>query len=159
METNKQFIPNSLELNTMLSYKDLLRKWLDTCKEQCSVHTRHEDFYGKMHLILSIVSILLSSSVGLASFVENKSYILNVLFGCLALISSTFYTVLKFLKYEALEEKHKNLAVRYKTIVSDIEYNLCFDTDNKNSKEIIDYIQQIKINMETLLKESPSGVN
>lgn len=157
--TTKQFVPVVGELNNIMSYRDLLNKWLEHCKEQCKIHTQHEDFYGKMHLMLSVATILMSSSVGLASFVTEKSYALDIFFGCLALISSTFYTVLKFLRYEALEQKHKNLSVRYRSLMNDIEYNLCFDTDNKNPKEINDYVYQIKINMETLLKESPSGVN
>lgn len=145
----------NMELGIISNPREILEQWRLETKRFSDIHRVHEDNYGKKNKILTIISIILSSIVGLTSFLPNKETYLEIIFGSLSILSGILQAITKFLKYETLEIKHKELSVEYLNLSQDILIYASMYSDEK----ILAEFEDIRSRMNNLIQKSPSGVN
>ena len=135
--------------------REMLETWRVDAQRFANIHRDHEDKYSIKNKVLTIISIILSSVVGLTSFLPNKESYLEIIFGSLSILAGILQAITKFLKYETLEIKHKELSVEYLNLSKDILMYINIFSDEK----ILEQFDDIKTKMSSLLTQSPSGIN
>jgi len=134
----------------------LLVTWKNELLHFADIHTNHENLYCKKEVMISVPIILLSSSLGITSFLEIKDSTYNIITGIFSISITVLTSLHKYFRYSILEDTHKRLAVKYTNLANDILYELSLE--EKDRKPVDAYLTIVKDKMERLLQESPTGI-
>lgn len=143
-----------IEINEVYKPEELLNKWRQESLAFSSNHDKYSKEYGQKSKVLTFISIFLSSSVGITSFVQTEQWT-AIIIGSISLISAMIQSLTKYLKFESLEVEHRQLAIKYYTLAEEILYEL----SEKKEDELKDVLTNIKFKMENMLKISPNGIS
>lgn len=143
-----------IETNEIYKPDELLNKWRQEALSFSSSHDKYSKEYGRKSKILTFISILFSSVVGITSFVQTEQWTAAIV-GSISLLSAMIQSLTKYLKFESLEVEHKQLAIKYYNLADEILYEL----SDKKDEELKDVLTDIKFKMENMLKVSPNGIN
>lgn len=143
-----------MELNIdNLDMNQLLKYWRGNCIELSKKHGKYQKEFDLKGKIIVFLSIVFSSSVGLAAFIDKNEWV-GIILGCLSLSSAILQSLSKYLRYESMEMKHQELAIKYKILSNEIIF---FLSQFRSEEELMIFCEIVKNKLHDYLKFNPTG--
>lgn len=137
---------------------DLLRHWRFRVHRVQTGHYNAGRRYERLHLILGIPAMVVSTVVGTAVFAslvaEKNHIVLTILIGVLSVAAAVLASLQTFLKYSELAERHKVAGARFADLKHKIEIIAVFQP--QDSEMLKAQLVEVEQRWETVREESPN---
>lgn len=111
----------------------LVHSWSKGIRISHVAHNRAATHYGRLHRLLGVPVVILSTVVGtavFASYETDPDPMIRIVIGLLSVSAAVMSALQTFLGYPELAEKHKTSASFYGELRRDLEYVLAFKKDD-----------------------------
>jgi hypothetical protein len=137
---------------------DLLRHWRFRVHRVQTGHYEAGRMYDRLHLLLGIPAIAVSTLVGTAVFAsldaEKHDIFITILVGLLSVAAAVLASLQTFLKYSELAERHKLAGARFADLKHKIEIIAVFQSPD--AEALKSQLVEVEGRWETVREESPN---
>ena len=136
-KTNFQSNNNNMVWNKQT--EEYINNLLDKAQQHQWIHTTSEKYFSKRNNIFTIVSLSLTSLTGTLTFITSNNkdnFHANLVIGSILYVSTVLTGIQKFMNYETLAEKHKNLYKKYMELENYIQNQLLLDEEEREDAKI-----------------------
>jgi hypothetical protein len=137
----------------------LLVEWEKYSEEQACMHDKARYFYTKCDFGIAIPAILLSmmggvGNIGVASQCESSS--LNIIFGTIALISSTMFSIHRYLNISEYKQQHDFYGDEFEKLSKEIHLQLIiYNDEHKTYASLVEFSKECKKKIDNILDKAP----
>lgn len=137
---------------------DLLRHWRFRVHRVQTGHYEAGRRYDRLHLLLGIPAIAVSTLVGTAVFAslaaEKHDTVITILVGLFSVAAAVLASLQTFLKYSELAERHKLAGARFADLKHKIEIIAVFQSPD--AETLKSQLAEVEQRWETVREESPN---
>lgn len=133
----------------------LISNWFKRVREVQSVHYTCMRRFSRLHYLLGIPALVLSTAVGtavIASLENEPTGRAKIIWGLLSVLSAVLGALQTFLGFSQRAEKHRQTGAGYGAVIRRIEL---LDALSHSEKEIESELQTLKDEMDNLAEHAP----
>lgn len=131
---------------------ELLLKWLRRIKKAHIAHTRSATYFERLNFILGISVIIFSTFAGTSLLATDPA--LKIMASIASILAAILAGLQTFLRLSERAEKHRIAGSKFGGLRREIEQELAFLSDDKDSAA---FVESIRIRWENLTEGSPTA--
>lgn len=139
----------------------LMEDWERFADEQSTLHNNARIHYKTFNYLLAIPAIVISTVSGTGNIGVSTSScsgtILSIVFGSLALVAASMFSVHRYMNLPELQQMHDFYSDTFFKLANDIRFNIIVrNHENRAFISLVEFAKDIKKNIDICVDKAPS---